>query len=163
MDSRYPKMASILRVSSLTFLRSNRINCNSILAPTVTFSSTTGSDDSNNDGPSKGKNEVKNEKDVSADEKPKPKSVSKNRLHDLLEQMSTESVFKMVKNIESPRPKGYRAIKEAKDSVNRPDPKQTQNLDEAAAQVADVIGGDIEKTKSELLSKLKTKASTEIA
>lgn len=156
-------MASILRVSALTFLRCNRINCNSILAPTVTFSSTTGSDDSNNDGPSKGKNIAKNEENIGADEKSKSKPVSKNRLHDLLDQMSTDSVFKMVKNIESPRPKGYRAIKEGKHSANRPGPKQTQNIDEAAAQVADAIGGDKEKTKSELLSKLKTKASTDIA
>lgn len=156
-------MTSILRVSAATLLRNGRFNCNAIAAPAAKLSSSTGSDDSHNNGPSKGKETPKSDKDAEATDESKS-AASKNskhdRLLDLLSGLKSETVYKTVKNIETQKPKGYRAVRGPK---QRPDPRQTQNIDEAAAQVAESFGGDTDRTKSELLSKLKTKVDIDIA
>lgn len=167
------KMSSILRVTALTLLRNSKFNLNAICAPAVKFSSSTGSDDSNHDGPPKGKDKSKNDeaskaadKSAEADDKSKLGKSQKStddRLNDLLNGLDFEPVFKNVKKIETAKPKGYRTIKEKKISKEQLDPRRTQNIDEAATQVAESFGGDTKKTKTELLSKLKSKTDSGFA
>lgn len=157
-------MSSIFRASALTILRSSKLNCNAICVPAAKFASSTGSNDSNNDGPSKGKDESKNDKDTKTEDKPKIDKWKHDHLQSLLDGMTSNSVYKVVKNIETSKPKGYQIVKDLNQLKKRPDPKEkTENIDEAAAQVAEALGGDTVKTKNELLSKLKTKVNVEIA
>lgn len=150
-------MSSIFRAYALKILRSSKLNCNAIR-----FTSSTGSNDSNNDGPSKGKDESKNDKETKTEDKSKIEKSRHDRLQSLLDGMTSDSVYKIVKNVETSKPKGYRIVKDLNQPKKRPNPKETENIDEAAAQVAETLGGDTVKIKKELLSKLKTKTSAEI-
>lgn len=159
-------MTSILRVAALTLLRGNKFNYNAICVPGAKFSSSTGSNDSNNnDAPPKGKDDLKNGTETKVDEPSeatKAKQASEKRLQKLLEELNFDSVYKTVKNIETAKPKGYGVVKDVKLSKKQRDPKFTQNINDAAALVAEAMGGDTDKTKNELLSKLKNKSETNI-
>lgn len=154
-------MSSIIRVSALTLLRNSKFNLNAVCVPAARFSTSSGSDDSNNEKPpKKDENESKNDDATKADKKLKVVQAARDRLDLLLSGMSSDSVYKIVKNIETQKPTGYRAIKAKTESKLLPDPRKTQNIDAAAEQAAAALGGNKKLTKNELLDKLKTKTTT---
>lgn len=154
-------MSSIIRVSAFTLLRSTKFNRNAICVAAVRFSSSSGSDDSSNDKPPKAdKTETKTDE---AAEKLKSAQAAKERLDLLLSGMSSNSVYKIVKNIETQKPAGYRSMKAKKEATQQIDPRKTQNIDAAADQAAGVLGGNKQLTKNELLDKLKTKSTADLA
>lgn len=157
-------MSSIIRVSAMKLLRYSKFNLNAVCVPAARFSSSSGSDDSNNDKPPKtDENESKDDDATEADTKLKVAQAAKERLDRLLSGMGSDSVYKIVKNIETQKPIGYQAIKARTESKLRPDPRKTQNIDAAADEAAAALGGNQKLTKNELLDKLKTKTRTDVA
>lgn len=110
------------------------------------------SDKEDNNKPDK-KQPKANKTESSSSSKTKPASVGgQNRLNELLASMSTDSTFNLVKTVVAPKPKPANQKKNA----NRKDdePRKSITVEEAAHDVAQTIGGDVQKTESELLAKL---------
>lgn len=92
----------------------------------------------------------KDKKPTSSPDKPKSKSADgQNRLNALLASMSTDSTLNLVKTVVAPKAKVAK-----KNAPKKSDEQKANTVEEAAHDVAKAIGGDVQKTESELLAKL---------
>lgn len=99
------------------------------------------------------------EKDEAANKK---KEVTSTRLNELLAMMTKESDLSIVRSVVRPRSAAEKKERKIAVSVKEEKPPKPASIAQAAKEVAKKLGGDADKTESELLGALLKKRSSNL-